>query len=560
MHVWRGWSLRRSSNVALITALALGVASSGIAQSPTVARWGLFETAFTGLRSYENPLQDVDLFVTFTSPSRQTQTVRGFWDGDSVWRVRFSPDQPGNWTYTTRAVPESDRGLHSRSGAFSVVSSDGRTRFGRHGPIRVSSSQTYLEHADGTPFFWLADTGWNAALHATRDEWQHYIDVRSLQGFTAVQWVATEWRAAPDGDRLKEHAYTGGERIAINPAFFQRLDEKAVALNRAGLLNVPVLLWAIGSGSNPKVNPGFGLPESQAIRLAEYMVARWQGYDVAWILPGDGDYRGERAEKWKRIGRAVFGQVPHAPVMLHPGGMHWVLQEFLNEPWIDVHGYQSGHGDDEKTLRWITEGPPSTDWKIEPHRPFINLEPPYEHHLAYQSRQPIPPEFVRRAIYWSLLNAPVAGTSYGGHGVWGWDDGTKPPADHPNSGTPLPWKQALVMPGADQMAHVAALFTSIDFWRLRPAPEALAEQPGTTSPARFVAAAASAERDLFVAYTPEAGAIAIKAASLPAGPARWVDPRTGVRSTARPVGAGSVIRFETPGSGDWLLLVAPAGR
>ena len=98
---------------------------------------------------------------------------------------------------------------------------------------------------------------WNAALLATREDWQHYIDVRTLQGFTAVQWVATEWRASPGGDRLNERAYTGNERIAINPAFFQRLDEKAVALNRAGLLSVPVLLWSIGSGSNPKVNPGF---------------------------------------------------------------------------------------------------------------------------------------------------------------------------------------------------------------------------------------------------------------------------------------------------------------
>ena len=560
MSVSCGRSLRRSSNIALAIALALGFASSESAQSPTVTRWGLFETAFTSPRSYENPLQDVELFVTFTSPSRQTQTVRGFWDGGSVWRVRFSPDQPGNWTYTTRATPEADRGLNSRSGAFGVVSNNGQTRFDRHGPVRVSSSHTFLEHADGTPFFWLADTGWNAALHATPEEWRHYVDVRSLQGFTAVQWVATEWRAAPHGDRLNEHAYSGNDRIAINPAFFQRLDERAVALNRGGLLNVPVLLWAIGSGSNPKVNPGFGLPESQAIRLAQYMVARWQGYDVAWILPGDGDYRGERAEKWKRIGHGVFGQIPHAPVMLHPGGMHWVLQEFLNESWIDVHGYQSGHGDDEKTLRWITEGPPSTDWKIEPHRPFINLEPPYEHHLAYQSRQPIPPELVRRAIYWSLLNAPIAGTSYGGHGVWGWDDGTKPPADHPNSGTPLPWKQALVMPGAEQMAHVAGFFTSIDFWRLRPAPDALAEQPGTSAPARFVAIAATPERDLLVAYSPESGTIALHAPALRAGQPRWVDPRTGARSNATPIQAGSVIRFETPGPGDWLLLIAPAGR
>ena len=50
-----------------------------------------------------------------------------------------------------------------------------------------------------------------------------------------------------------------------------------------------------------------------------------------------------------------------------------------------------------------------------------------------------------------------------------------------------------------------ALFTSIDFWRLRPAPDPLARQPGTTAPTQFVAAAASESRDLLVAYTPEAG-------------------------------------------------------
>jgi hypothetical protein len=424
----------------------------------------------------------------------------------------------------------------------------------------VAASRTFLEHADGTPFFWLADTAWNGALHSTREEWQNYIDTRTLQGFTAVQWVATQWRASPDGDRLHELAFTGHDRISVNAEFFQRLDEKAAALNTAGLLSVPVLLWSIGGGSNPGVNPGFALPESQAIKLAEYMVARWQGYDVAWILPGDGDYRGERATRWKRIGAAVFGHGTHAPVMLHPGGMHWVLPEFANEPWLDVFGYQSGHGDDERTLRWMTAGPPSTDWRLEPRRPFINLEPPYERHLAYQSKQPISPEIVRRAVYWSLLNAPVAGVSYGGHGVWGWDDGTGPPVDHPGSGTPLPWKDALVMPAAEQMAHVAGLFTSIDFWRLRPAPDVLAEQPGTTTPATFIAAAESAEHDLLLVYTPEAGTISLQTALLPAGAAQWVDPRTGARSTARSVSSGSVTRFQTPGSGDWLLLVVSPAR
>jgi hypothetical protein len=520
-----------------------------------VPRWGLFEATFTSARASENPLQDTELRVTFTAPSKQTRTVGGFWDGGTTWRVRFSPDEVGSWTFTTAATPESDAGLHAQKGTFRVTAPQGTSRFERHGPIRVSRSRTFLEHADGTPFFWLADTGWNSALLSTPEEFDHYISQRTRQKFTAVQWVVTQWRASPQGDRMNELAYTGKERIAINPAFFQRLDAKMDALNRAGLLSAPVMLWTVGGGSNPAINPGISLPEDQLIRLAQYMVARWQGHDVLWILPGDGDYRGEKAEKWKRIGRAVFSHEPRAPVVLHPGGMHWVLREFQNEPWIDIHGYQSGHGDDEKTLRWMTEGPPARDWTLQPTRPFINLEPPYENHVAYQSRQRISPLIVRRAVYWSLLNAPTAGVTYGGHGVWGWDDGTKPPTDHAGSGVPLPWKQGLTMPAAEQMAHVASLFTSIDFWRLRPAQDVLAEQPGTETAARFIMAAGSEKRDLLVVYTPEVRTIALKADLAPRGQAWWHNPRTGERTKATRHRADEVMRFEAPAEGDWVLLV-----
>jgi hypothetical protein len=203
----------------------------------------------------------------------------------------------------------------------------------------------------------------------------------------------------------------------------------------------------------------------------------------------------------------------------------------------------------------MVEGPPAKDWASEPVRPFINLEPPYEHHLAYQSKQPIAPHTVRRAVYWSLLNAPTAGVSYGGHGVWGWDDGTKPPTDHAGSGVPLPWKQALLMPGAEQMAHVAALFTSIDFWKLRPAPDLLAGQPGTGAVERFVTVAASPERDLVVAYTPAAANVTLAAGAAAGGRAAWHDPRTGARTDAQGTAAGGQIRFETPGDGDWVLVL-----
>lgn len=548
-----------ASLMRVVSLAALLSAVAGCVAAGDVERWGVFEAAFASTAPFENALQDRDLFVTFTAPSGQAQTVRGFWDGGTVWRVRFSPGEEGDWTYTTRAVPEADAGLHGRTGRFHVVPSSGESRFDLHGPVRVSASRTFLEHADGTPFFWMADTGWNAALLATPDEFEHYADERARQGFTAVQWVATQWRASPEGDRTGEPAFTGHDRIVVNPGFFQRLDTRAAALGRRGLLNVPVLLWAIGGGSNPQVNPGFSLPEDQAIRLAQYMVARWQGYSSVWFLGGDGDYRGDRAERWKRIGRGVFGDGPHAPVLMHPGGMHWPFEEFRHEAWLDVFGYQSGHGDDDRTLRWITEGPPSRDWTLEPHRPFINLEPPYEHHIAYQSKQPIPAEHVRRAVYWSLFNAPTAGVSYGGHGVWGWDDGSGPPTDHAGSGTPLPWREAIMMPGAEQMKHVADAMTSVEFWRLRPAPEALVDQPGLDVPSRFISVAATAERDLLVAYTPEVSSVTLRAATLPQGAALWVNPRSGERSNAQPVAdsaSNGIVRFDAPGEGDWLLMLS----
>ncbi|WP_231615714.1 DUF5060 domain-containing protein [Novipirellula artificiosorum] len=55
-----------------------------------------------------NPFLDVRFGVQFTGPSRQRYDVPGFFDGDgegngtgNIWRVRFTPDEPGTWHYQT---------------------------------------------------------------------------------------------------------------------------------------------------------------------------------------------------------------------------------------------------------------------------------------------------------------------------------------------------------------------------------------------------------------------------------------------------------------------------
>ncbi|MBI1277485.1 MAG: DUF4038 domain-containing protein [Anaerolineaceae bacterium] len=516
-----------------------------------IPQWGQFEKSFTSAKSYANPFLDAGMTITFTSPSGKEWQVDGFWDGGTLWRVRFSPNERGTWTYVTHCSDKDNHGLEGQRGTLTCAASSGSNRFEQHGPIQVSANRRYLTHADGTPFLWLGDTAWNGHLLSTPDEWAHYLRERVRQKFTAVQWVVTHWLASPNGDMNNQKPFEGIEKIALNPSFFQRLDHYVEKTYRAGLLLVPVMLWA-AEWRDTEHNPGFYLPEDQATRLGRYMVARWGAYPVAWILPGDSDYRGAKAERWKRIGQGIFGDTVHAPVSLHPAGMHWNGDDFRNEAWLDILGYQSGHGDDDETLAWLVCGPPATDWQTEPPRTFINLEPPYEDHIAYQSKERITADNTRRALYWSLLVSPPAGVTYGGHGVWGWDDGTSPPVAHPNTGIPKPWQQALLLPGAEQIRYLSDLFESIQWWRLVPTPELLAAQPGEQDHSLFITAAKSTENDLIVVYTPRAREFTLNMNGLPDDlSAMWFDPRSGARQSAT-LDAG---HFITPAEGDWVLVL-----
>ena len=524
------------------------------APAPT-PKWTRFEYGFTSTSAYTNPVQQVDLRVEFRSPSGVMRTVYAFWDGDTTWRVRFAPDETGPWTWRTICSDLHNGGLHDLTGGFTCgPPRPNGSRFDRHGPVIIANDGVHLVQADGTPFFWLADTAWNGPLWSSLEDWDLYLRHRAQQGFTAVQWVAAQWRGSPDGDSLKQRAYTGETHISVNLDFFRRLEERHQALVRAGLLSVPVMLWAINRGPEDADNPGVSLPEKEAILLARYMTARWNADPVVWILNGDGDYRGEKAARWRMIGRGVFQDIWHAPVAIHPGGLMWAMDGFPDESWLSIAGYQSGHSDTESNSHWITTGPPATYWKRDRARASLSLEAPYES-PAREGRTPAPEYVTRRNHYWSILNAPIVGITYGAAGVWSWSDGVNPTPGHGPRVSPA-WKTLLDLPAATQMTHLIRFFASIDFQRLRPEPRVLARQPGTDAVTRFISAAQTPDQDLTVIYTPVDRTIAATTAALPDGAVgEWFNPRTGARTAASGKTAGDATEFLTPTEGDWLLVL-----
>ena len=524
---------QRSARTPGLALCLILVAGSVSARETLIAKWGRFEELFKSSVVYENPFQQCGLKVTFVSPDGLTNVVDAFWDGGKTWRVRFSPDMPGHWTYRTSCSDTLNRGLDNQTGEFLCTSPTGQGRFSQHGPIRVAKDRHHFEHVDGTPFFWVADAAWNAPRFSSSRDWITYTQVRGGQNFSAV-----EWAAAPGTDAKKHAAFTGGgNHITIDPVYFQKLDEKVEMMNRAGLLSVIAPFWGNESATQD-------LPEEQVSLLVRYMNARWGAYDIAWLLAVDQG----RSARWIRIGHDVFQDTQHAPVILFPGELSSGFDDFRKENWVDAFGFGLGQNLNSDSLKWLVSGPLAHESASEPGRPLINVLPPMENGIAAQSNARVNDNDVRRIAWWSLLLTRPAGVSYGAQDVATWNAAKQ---------SKLPtWQLSLFLPGAKQMSHIEEALESIDWWTLHPAPHSLSVQPGNSDPTRYIASAENDAKNLSLTYVPEDRALELYLNALPSSPGiQWLNPRTGKRTPAVAVVGAGTCQLPTPDKGDWVLFV-----
>lgn len=489
--------------------------------------WAKYEIELISAKTYKNPLYDVkDFSVTFTAPSGQIKTVRGFWDGGKSWKIRFLPDEIGKWSWKTACSDSENEGLHEQSGTFDCVKNYDETDFIEHGTIIHQPGKYYLSHADGKPFFWLACTAWNGALKSSDEEWKHYLNQRKKNHYNTIQFVTTEWRGC-DKNAEGLTAIEGTGYIRVHPEFFKRIDKKIDEINAKGLLASPVVLWALPFGEGRHLSPGYTLPLEEAVLLAKYIVARYQGNHVVWTLGGDGRYYGEQEVKWREIGRRVFNDIDHAPVTLHPHGSSWVGDLYDQEEWYSLMGYQSSHNNGERVVNWINKGPMSEMWKKLKPMPYINMEPNYE-----EIRFKITAKDVRNASYWSIFATPLAGVTYGANGIWPWLQPGERILNHNDKGGVTGWRKSIEFPGSIQMGYLADFIRQFEWWNLYPANDILLWQPGEETYNHWISIVKSPDDNTIIAYIPEKCDVQL---SNPFGyeySALWFDPVKNIYSEA----------------------------
>jgi hypothetical protein len=258
----------------------------------------------------------------------------------------------------------------------------------------------------------------------------------------------------------------------------------------------------------------------EAVLLAKYIVARYQGNQVIWILGGDGRYFGEFEDRWKAIGQKVFNDIDHAPATLHPHGSSYIGDLYAGESWYSIMGYQSSHSYQKRVVDFINSKDIANNWdKIRP-MPNINMEPIYENILEHQTA-----ENVRNAIWWSLFATPVAGVTYGANGIWPWveEDGG-PILNHRQAPWTVSWKHSLDLPVSLEMEYLYEFMDQFAWWELYPDRELLMEQPGEKQFDAFAGVLSNHDRSQVLVYIPKNGNIRIRNPFGFSYEARWFDP------------------------------------
>lgn len=341
-----------------------------------------------------------------------------------------------------------------------------------HGSLRVSANGLYFQHQDGTPFFWLGDTGWLLPQRLDRDEAQHYLEQTGREGFNVVQIQVLN--AVPSLNRYGAMSNPDGWNLDATTrlgeyGYWEHMDHIIDLAERNGIYIGMVCIW----GGLVK---GGQLTEEQAESYGKFLANRYKDRpNIIWIIGGDiqGDVK---TPVWDALARSIKTNDPDHMMTFHPRGRTTSARWFADRDWLDFHMFQSGHrrygqrmGNKDYPIPDDTE---EDSWmyidsvrKHTPVRPVLDGEPSYEciPQGLHGADEPVwTDKDVRRYAYWSVF-AGSCGHTYGHNNIMQF---IRPglPGAYFADGIKKPWYVAIDDPGRKQMKYLKRLMLAFPYY------------------------------------------------------------------------------------------------
>lgn len=318
----------------------LPAVSSAAPKRQDVERWDVFEASFEGPGS-GNPFIDVALEAIFTIGHRSV-TVSGFYDGASIYRVRFMPDEPGRWSYRTSSRTVT---LDGHTGEFTCVPASDKNR----GPVSVRDTH-HFGYADGSRYYPFGTTCY-AWVHQSDEVQQQTLRTLASSPFNKLRMLvfpkSYEYnRKEPERYPFARNADGVSDFTQINPAFFQHIESRIGDLRNLGI-EADVILF------HPYDRWGYAsMPPEADDRYLRYVIARFAAYrNVWWSLANEYDLmRAKSTVDWDRFARIVQQEDPYS----HLRSIHFSKAMYdYSRDWVTHASLQTTHF--EKGAEWRAE-------------------------------------------------------------------------------------------------------------------------------------------------------------------------------------------------------------
>lgn len=344
------------------------------------------------------------------------------------------------------------------------------------GRLKVSANGRFLQYNDGTPFFWLGETGWLLPERLNRDEAAYYLSRCAEAGYNVVQ-VQTVNGVPAFNVYGKMSMPKGFDFSTIDTeegyGYWQHMDYIVDLADKNGIYIAMVCIW----GGLVK---GGMMDVEQAKLYGQFLAERYKNRkNIIWVMGGD--IQGNiKTEVWDALATTIKSIDRNHLMTYHPRGRTTSARWFNNREWLDFNMFQSGHrrygqrmGNKEYPIPDNTEEDNwmyvDSAWKYKPIKPVIDGEPSYEDipqglHDANEPRWSA--RDVRRYAYWSVF-AGSFGHTYGHNAIMQF---AKPgvAGAYFADGAAKPWYKALDDPGFNQMKYLKRLMLAMPYFERVP--------------------------------------------------------------------------------------------
>ena len=459
-------------------------------EEPQVEQYHVYEIHLHSGRTHGNPF-DVSVSATIRGPEDRELDVAGFYDGEGVWKIRFSPDALGLWSWTTTSDdPELDGG----TGKVKCVPN---THPQIHGGLAIDADHPHhFVYQDGTRYFLMGyECDWLWALDLGSPDTCHLEtfvnEISNYGGFNHIVTQAyahyTSWarniptppKIAPTELYAWEGTNEAPDHKRLSLKYWQHYDRVMALLQEKGIIaHIMITVW------NKFVN----WPEQKSAdddKFWKYVLARYQAYsNVVWDVSKEAQNRPD--EYWED--RLEFIRKYDAHDRLVTIHSLWHRHEDLKRRHCDFIS-------DQQHREWYEH---IIDRRKFMERPVVNIEFGYEVGPIETYRVKQDPAEVRRRM-WLIYMA-------GGYAAYYYN--------------PTAWdviSHEVIPPGYSYCKHLYSFFTETRYWEMEPRDDLVGKGHCLAK-----------EGEEYIVYLPEADVVTLNVQGVTSQlAARWHSPRSG---------------------------------